>query len=116
MNNLFFIILFMLFSFGVQADTALCTTSDYGSSLKAPQGDGVIHIVQGRSTIHVEPIVNVSIKLTVFDSKQNIVSELRLNRQRRQVSIDISNYEPGIYTLVAESLAEIQTMSFIIND
>ncbi len=116
MKNLFILILFILFSFSLQADNTLYNISDYDVSIKAPQGGGIIHIVQGRSTIRIEPVIDVSIQLTVFDSKRNVVSELLLNQQGRQVSIDTNNYESGTYTLVAESPTEVQEINFIIKD
>lgn len=116
MKNIFVLVLFTLFSFGLQTKTVLCNTSEYGLSLKAPQGGGIIHIVQGRHAIRIEPVADVSIQLIVFDSKQNVVTELLLNRQERQLSIDTKNYKSGVYTLVAKSLTGVQEMNFIIKD
>jgi len=114
LKNLLLITVFMLFDFGAKAEIAFCNTSIYNTALNVPQGDGIIHIIQGRSEIRVEIIVDVLVKLTVLDSKQNVVFETSVIQQERRVDIDTKGYELGAYNLVATSSIGKQEVNFVI--
>jgi len=105
-----------LLGIDMQAYSFHYQTSEYDATLNALYGDGVIHIIQGRSAIHVEATTNSPIKLILMDSKQNVRFEVSLISKGRSIDIDTKNYESGVYTLVAESLTGKQEVDFVIHN
>lgn len=110
---LFFTILLTLLGVDMQAHISYFDSASHSNS-NALYGDGVIHIVQGRSSIRVEATANSPVKLILMDSKQNVRFEVPVIPKGGRININTKNYESGAYTLVAESLTNRQEIDFVI--
>lgn len=115
LKNALFVAIFALLGFGLEAATPLHIFSTQSIAALAPQGEGVVHVIQGRHGLRVEVIVTDAVALTVIDSEGNIVYENNLNPQVRRTNISTNNYPNGVYTLIAEASTEIQEVSFTIS-
>lgn len=116
LKNLLFVAVFMLFGLGVQANTTPYTASVYDLSFDAPQGSGVIHIVQGRHQIRVEIVAEGAVELVLLNSSGEAVFQKSVQAHKRIVNIHTKNYAPDVYTLVAESLIEKEAITFAVNE
>jgi len=113
-NKILFATILLLSSFGLQANDISITTFNHNLTLNAPQADGVIHIVQGRSAIRVEIKTILPVKLTVLDKEQNKLIDMPVIQNNRYVYINTENYTSGIYTLIADSPIDSQVFNFIV--
>ena len=111
---LFFTMSLALLGIDMQAYSFHYQTSEYDATLNALYGDGVIHIIQGRSAIHVEATTNSPIKLILMDSRQNVCFEVPIISKNGRININTKSYESGMYTLIAESLTNRQEIDIII--
>lgn len=116
LKNFLFVAVFMLFGLGVQADTTPYTPTVYDISFDAPQGPGVIHIVQGRHKIRIEIVAEGSVELSLFNSSGETVFQQSVKANKRVVNIQTKNYASGVYTLVAESLEETEEITLTLNE
>jgi len=112
---LFFAMSLTLMGIDMQAYTFHYEVSACHSTFNTLCGDGVIHIVQGRSAIRVEATAGLPVKLTLVDSKQNVRLEVPAIFKGRSININTKNYESGVYTLIAESLTNKQEFDLVIS-
>ena len=116
LKNALLVAMFALLGFGSEAAAPLHIFSTQSIAAAAPQGEGVVHVIQGRHGLRVEVIIADAVALTVVDSEGNVVYKSNLNPQVRDANINTVNYPNGIYTLIAEASTEIQEVSFTIGE
>lgn len=114
LKNALLVAVFALLGFGSEAAAPLHIFSTQSTTAAAPQGEGVVHVIQGRHGLRVEVIVTDAVALTVIDNEGNVVYETNLNPQTRRTNINTNNYPNGAYTLIAETPTEVQRFDFTI--
>jgi len=114
LKNLLFVTAFMLLGFGVEANTSFIT-APASTTINAPQGDGIIHVSQGRHKINVDILVGGLVTLQMANSSGEIVYQHFVNPNKRFVKINTKRYDSGTYTLVAYALVGTETVSFVID-
>jgi len=115
LKNALLVAMFALLGFGSEA-APLHIFSTQSITATAPEGDGVVHVIQGRHGLRVEVIVADAVALTVVDSEGNVVYENNLTPQARRTNINTNNYPNGVYTLIAETPTEVQRFGFTIGE
>jgi|GEM_PF-2802053 len=115
LKNVLFVAIFALCSLGLKAAAPLSFSSTQ-ITVNAPQIDGVISIVQGRSNVKVDVTTTGLVALTVLNSEGEVVYQRNLQAQTRRASINTNNFANGTYTLLAEAAEGIQELSFAIGE
>jgi len=117
LKNFFFMAVFMLLGFSVQAEVNPRTTiSTYDLTLNNPQIDGIVNVTQGRHALTVNILVTGPVNLIVRNESGEVVSQRFARQQVRRVKINIKNYESGSYVLSAESRLGVQMVDFDITE
>ena len=115
LKNVLLVAIFALFSFGLEAAAPISFSFTQNAVSASLAGEGVVNIVQERNGVRVEVITEGLVNLTVLDKNGNVVYTRSLDPQVRRANINTKNYADGVYTLIAETAVEVQTVNFSIS-
>jgi len=113
-KNGLFVAIFALFGLGLEAAPIHTIVPTIKSATIAPQGDGIVEIIQGLHRIRVEILVPGLIRLEIRNSDQEVIFGRIVTPQHRRVHVNTNQYDDGVYTLEASSLAGKEVISFTI--
>ena len=113
-KNALLLATFTLLGLGLEAAAPLHSFPSVQTAINAPQGDGVVEVIQGRHSVGVDVLVPGSVRLIVKNSNQEIIFRKLVTPQIRHIDINTTLYAAGEYTLEAISSVDTEVVSFVI--
>lgn len=116
-KNALLVATFALLSLTLQANTPVVhTITNTELTTTAPQGDGIVEIVQGLHRLKIDILVTGIVTLEIRNSDQEVVFSRDVRPQRRFVRIPTDLYPEGDYSLTAIANVGTEVVFFSVGD